>query len=190
MGFRGNKAKEVQTHPFPWSLSEMTHFCSSASFQNRDCFSESTAFVAGPITGVVLFIIHSFCLGCICLRQNSSALKATVRAEIALQIGEIKFSRFRRWRILSFFLFFFSLKFVANCSTWLIAVHPAMKLSVAQRHPTDLLVLFLFFELLFQKIDAQVSKLLTKKSLNFLLTCASSQSLSWCQYSYSYLFSV
>lgn len=63
-----------------------------------------------------------------------------------------------------FFLIFFSLKFVANCSTWLIAVHPAMKLSVAQRHPTDLLVLFLFFELLFQKIDAQVSKLLTKKS--------------------------
>lgn len=107
MGFRGNKAKEVQTHPFPWSLSEMTHFCSSASFQNRDCFSESTAFVAGPITGVVLFIIHSFCLRCICLRQNSSALKATVRAEIALQIGEIKFSRFSRWRILSFFLFFF-----------------------------------------------------------------------------------
>lgn len=57
-----------------------------------------------------------------------------------------------------------------------------MSLNVAQKHPTDLLVLFLVSEFLFPKTDAQVSELLTKKTspkctLGFLLTRVSSQSL-------------
>lgn len=61
-----------------------------------------------------------------------------------------------------FLFFFFPLKFIANCSTCLIAVHPAMSLNAAQKHPTDLLVLFLFSDFPFPEIDAQVSELLTK----------------------------
>lgn len=57
----------------------------------------------------------------------------------------------------------FPLKFVANCSAWLVAEHPARSLNAALRHPTDLLVLFLFSEFPFPEIDAQVSELLTKK---------------------------
>lgn len=53
-------------------------------------------------------------------------------------------------------------EFVANCSTWLIAVPPARSLNAAPEHPTDLLVLFLFSELPFPEIDAQVSEPLTK----------------------------
>lgn len=57
---------------------------------------------------------------------------------------------------------FFSLKFVANCSSWLVAVHPAISLNAAQKHPTDLLVSFLFSEFPFPEIDAQVTQLLKK----------------------------
>lgn len=190
-GSEGSKAKEgantsLSMESF-WD-DPFLQFC--LCFQNTDSFSESIAFVTGPITGVVLLIIHSFCLGCICLRQISSAMKATVRAEIALQIGEIKVSRFSRCRILSFFLFFFSqvcseLLYLADCSA---PCHETECSSKAPHWPACFVSLFW----------ALVSKnwcsgvwALNKKETEFPVNlCLISVSVSWCQYSYSYLFSV